>query len=278
MELGLSSFTYTWEVGVPGWPVPDPLTAVGLVRRAAAHGIRLVQIADNLPLEVLTDAELDELVGEAAALGVALEVGTRGTDAERLRTYARLAARLGSPFVRIVVDLGDDHPSPDEVVDRLRAVEQEYRDLGLTLAIENHDRFTTGQLLGILDAAGDWVGIVLDTVNSFGAEEPPATVVPALGPRAVNLHIKDFTIRRHRHQMGFEIEGTPAGDGLLDICGIVEQLEAAGRVRSAILELWTPPAGDIEGTIRKERDWADRSLAYLRTVPGLVTSVVAEGR
>jgi sugar phosphate isomerase/epimerase len=269
VRLGLSSFTYTWEVGVPGWPVPEPLTASALVRRAAARGIDLVQIADNLPLHALTPAELEELVGEATDLGVDLEVGTRGTEAELLRGYARIAARVGSPFVRIVVDTAEDHPSPEEIVARLRAVEADYRDAGLVLAIENHDRFTTDQLLGILDAAGDWVAIVLDTVNSFGAQEPPAAVVPALGPRAVNLHLKDFTIRRHRHQMGFEIEGTPAGDGLLDIPGIVAGLDAAARVRSAILELWTPPADDIAATIRREQDWADRSLDYLRAVPGL---------
>jgi 3-oxoisoapionate decarboxylase len=269
MRLGLSSFTCTWEVGVPGWPVPHALSALALVRRAAEHGLGLVQIADNLPLGALDDVALDELVAEAERLGVAIEVGTRGTAAELLREYARIAGIVGSPFVRTVIDTADDHPTPDEVVRRLGAVERDYRDAGLVLAIENHDRFTVDELLGIVDRAGDWVAIVLDTVNSFGAQEPPAVVVPALGPRAVNLHLKDFTIRRHRHQMGFEIEGTPAGEGLLDIPGIVRTLGATGRVASAILELWTPPADDIDATIAREREWTQRSLAYLRTVPGL---------
>ena len=273
MRLGLSSFTYTWEVGVPGWPVARPLTAVGLVRRAAEQGVGLVQFADNLPLDRLAPDELTALQEEASALGVDLEIGTRGTDPDLLRRYARLAARLGSPFVRVVVDAGDDRPSPAELVERLRRVEGDYRGLGVTLAIENHDRFTVAQLLEVLDSAGDWVAIVLDTVNSFGSLEPPSIVVPALGPRAINLHLKDFTIRRHRHQMGFEIEGTPAGDGLLDIPGIVGELE--GRVRSAILELWTPPEADIDATIRKETAWAERSLEYLRTVPGLQVGAMA---
>jgi 3-oxoisoapionate decarboxylase len=269
MLLGLSSFTFTWEVGVPGHPVPTPLTPRRLLHRTAGAGLRVVQFADNLPLDALDQGELADLADEARELGVALEVGTRGIGADRLRRVLAVAATAGSPFVRIVVDTAGDHPTPAEVVTRLRAVESDFRDAGVLLAIENHDRFSTRQLLDILDELGDWTAIVLDTVNSLGALEPPETVVAALGPRAVNLHVKDFTIRRHSHQMGFEIEGTPAGDGLLDIPDVVDRLEGTGRVRSAILELWTPPAADIVATIEREKAWAERSIAFLRTVAGL---------
>ena len=61
------------------------------------------------------------------------------------------------------------------------------------------------------------VGICLDTVNSFGSLEGPAVVVEALGPYVVNLHVKDFSIRRHDHNMGFTLTGTPAGQGQLDL-------------------------------------------------------------
>ena len=51
MRLGLSTYTYTWAVGVSG-SMPDiPLTAEGLIDKAAEQGIGLVQFADNLPLE-----------------------------------------------------------------------------------------------------------------------------------------------------------------------------------------------------------------------------------
>jgi aryl-alcohol dehydrogenase-like predicted oxidoreductase len=58
MKLGLSSYTYTWAIGVPG-SLPDrPVTAFGLIDRAFSAGLNLIQIADNLPLEELADDDL----------------------------------------------------------------------------------------------------------------------------------------------------------------------------------------------------------------------------
>jgi len=64
--------------------------------------------------------------------------------------------------------------------------------------------------------------------------------------------------------MGFTLEGRPAGEGRLDIPGVLTHLRAFGRRPNAILELWTPPEENLAATIAKEADWAARSLAYLR--------------
>ncbi len=226
-----------------------------------------VQYADNLPLHELDAAELDALDRRARERGIAVQVGTRGIG-PWIHDYAAIAERLGSPFVRLVVDIGDDHPTPGEVTERLRAFEPHFRESGLRLAIENHDRFHADELLGVLDDLGDWVAICLDTVNSLGCLEPPSAVVAALGPRAINLHLKDFTIRRHSHQMGFEVVGTPAGEGMLDIPWLLSALDPK-RVDTAVLELWTPPAETLEQTIAREAEWVQRSIANLRQVPGL---------
>ena len=50
MRAGLSSYTYTWAVGVPGYSPARPLTLVQLLERAASLSVSVVQIADNLPL------------------------------------------------------------------------------------------------------------------------------------------------------------------------------------------------------------------------------------
>ena len=110
------------------------------------------------------------------------------------------------------------------------------------------------------------VGICLDTVNSFGALEGPEAVVRALGPWTVNLHLKDFHIRRVDHQMGFLIEGRPAGQGQLDVPWLLGQLHAVGRDPNVILEQWTPPQFTIEETTAMEKSWALESIIYLRTL------------
>jgi len=268
MRVGLSTFTYAWEIGVPGHAPAEPLTALGLVRRAADLGVGLVQFADNLPLHRLSPTELDELETEALDLGVSLEVGTRGIG-DHLHRYAELAQRFGSGFVRVVIDGPDDHPSPEQAAERLSEFEAGFRRRGVRLAIENHDRFSCGELAGLVVVLGDWTGICLDTVNSFGALEAPPTVVEQLGPLGLNLHLKDFVIRRHSHAMGFEIVGAPAGEGALDIPWLLDELAGNPNVRTAILELWTPPEQSVAATIATETAWAQSSLEYLRTIPAL---------
>jgi sugar phosphate isomerase/epimerase len=110
------------------------------------------------------------------------------------------------------------------------------------------------------------LGICLDTVNSFGALEGPEAVIEQLASFAVNLHIKDFTIHRPEHNMGFIVEGCPAGQGRLDIPRLLEQIKAAGRDPNAILELWVPPENTVDDTIAREQEWAEISVRYLRTL------------
>lgn len=265
MRLGIGSYTFTWAVGVPGFPPPEPLTAPRLLERAAALGVGVVQICDNLPLDRLCEGELEALRARAGELGVQVEVGTRGIRPDHLRAYLALARRFRSPVLRVVIDTTEHHPEPDEVVRLLAPLMPEFECAGVHLAIENHDRFPARVLARIVERlASPCAGVCLDTVNSFGALEGPEVVIETLAPYTVNLHVKDFVIRRAGHQMGFTIEGAPAGEGRLDIPRLIAAIRSAGRDPNAIVELWTPPAGSIAETIAREAAWAQRSVAYLR--------------
>ena len=267
MKLGIGSYTYTWAVGVAGHEPASPLGARALLDRAVELGVGVVQYCDNLPLTALTAVELDALVDAAGAAGVALETGTRGLDPPGLLAQLAVARRIGAPVVRVVVDGPADHPAPDEAVARLAPLVPRFAGEGVAIAIENHDRFSTGTLVEIVERLSPrHVGVCLDTVNSFAALEGPAVVVERLAPYALNLHVKDFTIRRVNGQMGFSVEGAPAGEGRLDVPWLLERLAAAGRDVNAILELWTPHQGGLEETIALEAHWARRSLSYLRTL------------
>ncbi len=265
MQLGISSFTYTWAVGVPGYPPEHPLTAEGLLEKAARLDLALVQICDNLPLDRLLPIELDAFERRAAVLGVHIEVGTRGISPEHLIRYLRLAERFHSPFLRTITDTADHHPSEDEVVRTLQSVMPDFEQAGITLAIENHDRFKVKTLVRILERIGSrYAGICLDSANSFGALEGPEVVVEALGPWAVNLHVKDFIVQRAGHKMGFQIEGRPAGTGQMDVPWFLDALRARGRDVNVILEQWTPFEESLAATIQKEDAWAKQSVGYLR--------------
>jgi sugar phosphate isomerase/epimerase len=163
----------------------------------------------------------------------------------------------------VVVDTTAHHPHPQEVVALLRMMLPAFEQAGVTIAIENHDRFKVQTLVDIVRALNSrFVGICLDTVNSFGALEDPVRVVEALSPYVVNLHIKDFRVRRANHNMGFVVEGTPAGQGMLDLPRLLEQLRP--RDFNAILELWPPPEVDTDATAAKEEVWVQSSVKHLR--------------
>jgi sugar phosphate isomerase/epimerase len=276
MRLGVTSYAFTWAIGVPGYvfPVAGPdaarMDSVGLLDRASALGVGVVQYLDNVALHALAAAELDAIDRRAGELGLALEVGTRGIEPGHLRRYLELAIRFGSPLVRLVVDTADRHPSAAEVVEALRPLMTDFERAGVSLAIENHDRFSAATLIDVLDAvASDRLGICLDTVNSFGALEGPDRVVETLGPRSISLHIKDFAIRRVSHAMGFVVEGEPAGRGRLDVPWLLGSLRRTAPDMNALLELWTPPEPSLTATVAKEDRWAVESIEYLRTlIPG----------
>ncbi len=266
--LGLGSYGCAWAIGVPGYEQPEfPMGARELVHFAGELGLTLVQIADNIPLHMLSDDECRALYDEAQQHNIDIEVGTRGIQTDHLRQYIEIAQFFGSPILRVVVDSSGHHPSPDEVVLLVRAVLPELQAAGITLAIENHDRFKVGALADIIaEIDHPHVGICLDTVNSFGALEGPEVVLDALGKYVINLHVKEFIVQRMPHNMGFIITGTPAGKGMLDIPWLLDTLHGYGCTFNAIIETWLSPELTVQATIAKERDWVRQSAAYLRTL------------
>ena len=263
MKLGLSSYTFGWAVGVPGQMPARLFDENGLLDQCREHGVKLLQVGDNLPLHDFTTTRLTRLADRAARAGVQLEVGARGLTIQRVADYAAIARRLGAKLIRYVIDDAGYHPDPKTVTSLLREVAPLLG--GLTLGLENHDRFPATTLRAMIEAAGgDRIGVCLDTANSLGAGEGLDAVVQELGPLTVNLHIKDFNIARVPHQMGFTVEGRPAGSGFLNVPRLLEQLAPHGRCQTAVLELWTPPEPKLEDTIAKEAAWAGQSLQYLK--------------
>jgi sugar phosphate isomerase/epimerase len=265
VRLGISSYTLVWAVGVPGFPQPaKPLTALGLIDIAFDLGVKVVQIADNLPLDQMSARAFDELVGRANEYSISIEVGTCGIEPQHLRTHLDLAVRLQSPILRVVFDTEAKQPAVEEIVATFRELLPEFRKAGVCLAIENHDRFRAVTLAQIIERCGKGIGICLDTANSLGCGEDVHTLLRDLGPWIVNVHLKDFRVTRLPHKKGFTVEGAPAGQGALDVPQLITDLQALGRELSVILELWPPPGPTIDQSIAKESDWTRQSITYLR--------------
>lgn len=267
MKLGISSFTFSWAVGVKDNMPENPMTFRDLIEQTKAYGLTLLQIGDNLPLHQLSPSEIEEAKTLADAYGIDIEIGTRGLTDEVLEQYLSYAVQFSSPILRIVIDQGAYEPTAEEVINKLKKWMPRFEENNVILAIENHDRFEVKTLRMILESVGSKnVGICLDAANSMGALEGVEAVSDELMDYVVNLHIKDINIRRLPSQLGFKITGSPAGSGGIDLPRLVGR---ARRIRSdvnMILEQWVPFETDIEQTIAKEKRSADQSVEYLKTL------------
>ena len=272
MQIGISTYTYGWAIGAPENRPSQPLDELALLDRARDLGIGLVQFGDNWPLHELSDERLTALNQQATKQNIQLEVGARGLTDEWVDNYINLTSRLKSRLLRFVIDTATYEPTVDVVIGLLKNALPSLKEAGITLGLENHDRLLAREFADIIERVGSsQVGICLDSVNSMGAGEGLREVVDMLSPYTVNLHLKDFGIQRLPHLMGFQIDGRPAGQGMLNIPWLVEQVEQYGRCQSAILEQWVIPESTLTASISKEATWAEESITYLKD-SGLFTT------
>lgn len=267
LELGISSWTFPWAVGVQGFLPKEPLDAMGLMLIAKKMGVSRVQIADNLPLHNLNHQQLTELKENCSHYGIAIEVGTKGVEPGHLLQYLDIANKLGSKSIRTLTHSNENRPNLSMVESWVKQVIPSFEQAGVTLAVENYESFSVKEFAGLIEEVGsEFFGICLDTVNSMGALESPQEVVKTLAPHVKNLHIKEFAITRVANGMGFHIGGRPVGDGMLNVRMILEEIEKAGKAPTVILEQWPPFLETIDETMELEMEWAQQSINYLKEI------------
>jgi sugar phosphate isomerase/epimerase len=265
MILGLSTYSFPWNIGIACYIPEKPMQARDLIQYAARSGVERVQFGDNLPLHELTQSQIRDLIQVAKDEGVQIEVGMRGLKLPQIHKYLEIAISTGSPFLRVVIDDAGYEPSIETIIDVVNAVTDDLRSSGKILAIENHDRLSSTQLEYVIrQCDSGCVGVCLDTANSFGALEGTYETVRILAPYTINLHIKDIYVKRVHNKMGFEIRGAAAGNGMLNIPAIIRDVDQHGRCISATLEVWSDFGEDIETTIFKEQEMVRHSIQYLK--------------
>lgn len=274
MKLGINSYTFMWSIGFRGVnpAFPDkgaqpqhPLTPLGLLQKARELGFSLVQTGPNLELGNYPEPEIQAFIQTAQTWEISLELGTRGLDYDHLVRQVELAKRMNAKLIRTLPEikgnyLVDARLIPLAVSQILPVLERE----GIRLGIEN-GKLPAAELRAVLDDLNSsYVGVVLDMVNSLAVPEGWKEVTQLLAPHTMCVHYKDFTIRRAWHMMGFICEGTPAGQGMVEIEWLLETLRASPYDFNVLIELWTPEQPTLEETIALEQQWAVESVAFLR--------------
>lgn len=276
MKLGLGSYAFRWSIGIGDRPAPQPMTAMELLEIAHAHGLAVVQYADNMPLDRLSVDEHLALKARADELGIALEVGTQSFDAAELARYIPIGQRLGAGILRVALDAEDAQIAVPDLAAQLRELLPDGKRAGLRFAIENHFNYPSARMVELLDTVADpALGVCLDVANSICAGEWPMETVRMLAPYAINLHFKDYRITPDPYGVGFRIHGTPLGEGRAELGWVLDQLAHCPPEMSCLLEHWLMPLEDMAETRALEHDWLARSVAAARRLLGQPAAVDA---
>jgi sugar phosphate isomerase/epimerase len=265
LRTGISSYAFRWAIGTPGFTPSQPLTPHTLLEKAAWLGAEVVQICENLPLDRLDEPGLRALGRQAESLGISLEVGTVGFEHEHLARYVEIARLVGARVLRVTEAQEGALATLEGTAAELRRALPACRAAGVTIAIENDFRLSSGQLAALVQAVDDpHMGICLDTANSIAGLEGWREVMRNLAPYAASLHAKD--VAAEKQGTGFAIRGRPLGQGLVDLPAVLEAVWAAGRDPNVLAEFWLDPLAAEEATLRREEAWIAESLAYLRAI------------
>ncbi|MGY3319742.1 sugar phosphate isomerase/epimerase family protein [Arthrobacter sp. TE12232] len=261
-RIGLSSYAFFWQLSDR---VSAPLNLHEALAETAALGVDLFQICDYAQLEAMTDADLASVRATADALGIALELGTKGIRPEHLRKFLRIAGILGAPLLRTMFNVPGHTPDADETVAIFTGVLPDFEAAGVRIAVETYEQVPTSRVLDVIARVDSpYLGICSDPANTVAALESPREVIDAVAPYVLNMHIKDFAFSRKEGWVGFTYSGAPLGEGLLDYAYMARKLQPKERNINQIIEHWLPWQASEEETIRLEKQWTQQSLDFLR--------------
>ena len=226
----------------------NPLSVSSLLDLAEAEGLAGIEVPLTSVVPSFDGAEVSVAPAEAEA---GAEARRRGLtlvadygalldhEPEHLREYLALAARSGVTTVRATLShilcgdrrrLAGGWPSHfTALAERLTRVLPFAADLGLCLAVENHQDATTEDLLELADRTGHSpaFGVTLDTGNPLAVGQDPLEAARSLAHIVRHLHLKDYTI--HFAAEGYRLVRCAAGDGAVDFPAILSTIRANGH-------------------------------------------------
>jgi sugar phosphate isomerase/epimerase len=250
---------------------PRPQGPIALMDRAAALGLAGIEIPLTSRVPSF-EGRMVELPPSASDLGSELRkrnmrvVADSGvivdTDAEDLRQYLQTAHGMGAAVVRVTLSnvlCGDRRTCAEGWQNRLEASAARLREvlplaeeLGLAIAVENHQDATTDDLLRLYEMVGRSAafGVTLDTGNPLAMGEDPVEAARRLAHLIRHVHLKDYTI--HFAPEGYRLVRCAAGDGAIDFPAILAIVASNGQAVTPGIEI----AAQATRTIPfLDRDW-----------------------
>lgn len=118
----------------------------------------------------------------------------------------------------------------EQLIERLSKSVRVAERAGIRLAIENHIDFVVDEIAKIVEAVGSpWLGVTYDSGNAVRVGDDPVEGARRLGRHVAATHLKDLApIRGADPDFWASLASVPIGEGIIDVLGVVRELQSAG--------------------------------------------------
>jgi sugar phosphate isomerase/epimerase len=254
------------NLGAPNWSFERTVAAA---REYGYDGLEL-RLLDGEPIEA---AKLDRAVRRNVAQALSRAdlplvcfdssvVLARSFELE-LSASLELAAAWGAPLVRVFgghIDRSDPRGAAfDDVAGRLEPMLRQADRLGIAIALETHDAFSsTASVTELLDRVDHpRLVAIWDVQHTFDAGESPVEAVELLGNRLVHVHVKDA----RRLEAGWKLVLLGEGDvPVADSLWALRQTEYDGWISVEWEKRWFPELAEPEVALPQHATLLNRWL------------------
>lgn len=230
---GLNPYGLTYHLGLhaPGPRAnPRPAGLRGFIALATEFGAKSIELWEGA-LTAMSEAELIALRYELRGLGM-VPVLSSGLEHGNIPRLLEIAEVLGSPLIRVALTgvlCGDRAVSNPPWAERVASTREKLARFapmaaasGKILGIENHQDFTSRELVAFCDEFGPSIRIVYDTGNSFPVAEAPLDFTRVIAPYVRHIHLKDYNVQQTEE--GFRLVRSALGDGAVPFRAIIDMI------------------------------------------------------
>lgn len=245
LRIGLNPYGLTYTLGLQGAGTPranpHPIGLSGYLDLAEELDARAIEL--DFGMARALDAE--DIAALRDRLGAQDITPVISAGLATVEDAIAFAPRVGASVVRVGLtpvlcgdraELGAGWPEMVSNVRRSLATAAPVAvQHGLSLAIEDHQDFTSAELIELCEMCGPGVGICLDTANALSVGEEPAAFASAVAPWLRHVHLKDYWVQWTDE--GYRLIRCPVGDGVIPFGTIVPILTAHQPELTACIEI-----------------------------------------
>jgi len=247
LRVGINPYGLTYYLGLQAKGTdrenPDGKGLEGFIALGEELGARTLEIFEPW-LAALSDDEVIALRERLSAADMTPIVSGGLLVAGPLDTAFRAARLLGAKIIRVALTpvlCGDRNAWGEKwraFQPAIRAGLKEWgpraEEAGIHVCIENHQDFSSAELVEFCEFGGPGIGITYDTGNSFPVAEAPLDFTRTVARHVRHVHLKDYRVQFTSE--GYRLVRCAIGDGAIPFPELVAILAEHHSALTAVLE------------------------------------------